>query len=341
MRIINTYREPVDPEKKLSPKEIVALCCKKTPVDPCSEVGRVGVYDGADEKHRDFDEKATLAQARADYPNARIISVKTEGIGPPPGTPCGELHETWEGRNNCCEGAIQLSWDMHITPEILPHNGKIIIAWKGSDGREVTVKTSSNATWFSDGRKTAIGHGNSIELSAGPSFCGNTTVSVTDNCSVAFLGIRSDLGQWLNRGPVCQGLRGEPALVSGVFVIESGKYRQLETLSPGAWYVFGLVCGMGSGHLCLSPPCPEAFCAAVSAAKPPGAGPRTCMDINMVDYTASMRWDYFCTMADGSVIGTSNGWTTSYNCSASYGAAHLAGGFYGQTASLNLQEWSC
>ena len=127
----------------------------------------------------------------------------TEGIGPPPGTPCGKLYESWEGRKNCCEGVPALAWDDEATPDVLPHGRSIIIAWTGSDGREVTVTTSSNGTYFSDGRKTATGYGSSIELKAGETFCGSTAVTVSDGCSTSTHMIRSDLGQWLYVGEGC------------------------------------------------------------------------------------------------------------------------------------------
>jgi len=203
MRIINTYREPVDPEKKLTEEEIISQCCKNVPVDGCSEVGRVGEYSGADQKYWDFDVDEALAKARADNPKSRIIGVQAEGIGPPPGTPCGKLYESWQDRNNCCDGVEPLAWDMDITPDVLPHDRSIIIAWIGGTGGEVTVTTSSNGTWFSDGRKSATGHGSSIELFAGETFCGATSVSVRDGCSTATIMIRSDTGRWVEKGPGC------------------------------------------------------------------------------------------------------------------------------------------
>jgi hypothetical protein len=210
MRIINTYREPVDPDHVLTDAEIRDLCCELVPVDPCSEVGRVSVYDGADAEHRDFDEEAALAAARAEYPKARILGVQVEGIGPPSGTPCGKLYESWIGRNNCCEGVSDITIDDEATPDVLPHGGSIVVFWQGGTGL-YQVSTSSNATHFSDGKKTAVGNGNSIELEADVTFCGSTSLEVTDGCSTATVLIRSDLGQWVFAGYGCQlsGREGE------------------------------------------------------------------------------------------------------------------------------------
>jgi hypothetical protein len=41
----------------LTEAEILSLCCEVVPVDEWSEVGRVSVYEGADEEHRNFDEE--------------------------------------------------------------------------------------------------------------------------------------------------------------------------------------------------------------------------------------------------------------------------------------------
>lgn len=234
MRILNTYREYVDPDSRLTEAEIVALCCAKVPVDPCSEVGRVSDYTGAEQKNFNFDPDADLAAARAANPNIRILSVRTEGIGPPPGMPCGKKHESWEGHNNCCEDVTPLSWDMNVTPDVLPHNSSIIIAWTGGTGGETTVTTSSNATWFDDGRKSATGYGTSIKLLSGETFCGATAVTVSDGCSEATVVIRSDLGQWVNRGPICalSGYADVDFLQPiGTWEKTLGKYRQVEIIA--------------------------------------------------------------------------------------------------------------
>lgn len=347
MRIINTHREAVPPGHVLTEGEILSLCCEVVPVDDCSEVGRVGVYEGADQEHRNFDEDEALAAARATYPRARILGVHVEGIGPPPGTPCGKLYESWEGRNNCCEGVPALAWNMEITPDVLPHGGSIIIAWDGGTGGEITVTTSSNATHFSDGRKSFTGYGDSVDLFAGETFCGNTAVTVSDACSEAEIVIRSDLGQWLDRGPVCGGLPGTPQYISGVYTLISGKYKQIETIQSYGWYVYGLRCapGIGFTDLCFEPgalTCDEIYCREVLARKPAGAGVSTCLDIDMTEALFGFYGNPInCVLSDGTIIARHGFYSDSFSCPNGYGSNELHGGFYAGTDTTHLYEWSC
>jgi len=353
MRIINTHREPVPPAKVLTEDEILSLCCKVVPVDECSEVGRVGVYDGADEKHRNFDEDEALARARAAYPKARILKVQVEGIGPPPGTPCGKLYESWIGRNNCCEGVPSLAWNMDITPDVLPHGKSIIIAWNGSDSRQVELSTSSNGTWFSDGRRTAVGYGSSIELKASETFCGNTAVTVNDGCTEATVVIRSDLGQWVSLGDQC-GLPGASWKNVGNYNRQAivGSYKQTETVSLEHWYAPGLQC-ITPGYVprpeyeasCHSgDDCPEWYCAKVTAVQPPEAFTDTCLAPDLMSYmVASVT--LHCSQSDGTIIVMGPD-ITFFSCvwmsgASGFGTKQMNQGFYAKTTSKNLYKWQC
>ncbi|MGV0961855.1 MAG: hypothetical protein ACOYB1_18675 [Limnohabitans sp.] len=353
MRIINTHREPVPPAKVLTEAEILSLCCKVVPVDECSEVGRVGVYEGADEKHRNFDEDEALAQARAAYPKARILKVQVEGIGPPPGTPCGKLYESWIGRNNCCEGVPALAWNMDITPDVLPHGGSIIIAWEGGTGT-YQVTTSSNGTYFSDGRKSATGTGHSIKLSASETFCGGTAVTVSDSCSEATITIRSDLGQWVSLGDKC-GLPGAAWNEVGLYQRQaiSGNLKQIETVVVGHWYAGGLLCDTsgiftpmpGYEDTCHSGnDCQEWYCGKVTAVQPSEAFTSTCLAPNISAYTPA-DFSLHCSQSDGTLIGSGYP-LTAYSCQwvgggGGFGSKNVDGGHYAKTLSKTLYKWQC
>lgn len=353
MRIINTFREPVPPERVLTDDEIRVLCCEVVPIDECSEVGRVGVYEGADEEHRNFDEQEALAKARADYPHARILGVRVEGIGPPPGTPCGKLHESWQGRNDCCDGVEPLSWDLDITPDVLPHGGKVVIAWNGSDGRQVELATSSNATWFAGGRRTAVGYGDSIELFAGETFCGNTVVTVFDACSESSVMLRSDMGQWLSLGNQC-GLPGATWDNMGAYNRQAivGNLKQTETVSLEHWYAPGLNC-IGPGYVprpeyadsCHSgEDCPEWYCGKVTALQPPTAYTDTCLDPGIMSYLVA-GVTLHCSQSDGTVI-VQGPDITFFSCvwmsgASGFGTKPMNTGFYSKTITKELFEWRC
>ncbi|MGV0961802.1 MAG: hypothetical protein ACOYB1_18410 [Limnohabitans sp.] len=347
MRVINTYYEPVEPEHKLTEEQIIALCCSKVPVNDCAEVGLVSDYEGADKDHRNSDEDEALAQARADYPKARILSVKTEGLGPPPGTPCGKKYESWQDHNNCCDGVPDLAWDDDATPDVLPHGGSIIIAWTGGTGGEVTVTTSSNGTHFADGRKSITGHGYAVELQAGATFCGATSVTVRDGCSNATIEIRSDLGQWVSIGPVCV-LPGATAHEAfGNLEIRqkiSGRFKQIEGLTRYYWCYGGLKCPVENGDppaTCI-PDCAGSVCAALETIRG-SAGMNTCM--SMSPAAGLLGVTSFCTMADGSSAVIHPVYSTAYSCdgTAGYGSGttSLICGLFFITGSLTAYQWMC
>lgn len=278
-RVIETVTEYQDKPPCRTAAQMTTLCCEKKPALPCCE--KVEPWSGyTDAEILDRLGIVLDSQGRDDQGRKVIIErLPRKGL-------CGEQVTKYDlTAKNCCDKVTPLAFDHAATPEILPHGRSIIIAWTGSDGREVTVTTSSNATWFSDGRKTAIGHGDSIEIFAGPTFCGATSVSVTDHCSVATVVLRSDMGQWVDRGPIC-GLPGEKIttpLRGAIYVggtcgyvewsqVIAGKYKQLESV---------LFCGIdipvanpGGCSGSLSPECYKCLgdtytCPAGQAARPP------------------------------------------------------------------------
>lgn len=239
MRILNTYYEDVPPSNVLTPEEIEQICCEVVPVDECSEVGKVTPYEGADQS--DIDKDAALEQARADNPGKRILGVQIEDIGRP-GKPCGEQHETWHGRLNCCDGVPPLSFDLDATPDILPHGESIIIYAEGGIP-PFTFRTTSLATSFPDGRRTWATMYPVAQLMAGPTFCGGTQVEVTDGCSTAVTSVRSDLGRWQYAGTGCP-LPASP----GTFIKESFKGREIEAI-VGATKVIDFQIAMNSEQM--------------------------------------------------------------------------------------------
>ena len=213
MRIINTYREPVPPSDVLSPEDILRICCKPTPVDECSEVGRLSPYEGADAEHRDFDEQAALEQARAENPGKRIIGVRAEGIGARPGQPCGEMHEKWTGALNCCDEVEPMVWDSESSVEVLAPGTRGIV---GVIGGAPPYHWSVRGTGFSLNPYGNLRDGFTdtpyVWIYALPLACGFAPIEVTDGCSVAHGGIRSTIGKWV------EDVYAQPCDVPGVGV---------------------------------------------------------------------------------------------------------------------------
>jgi hypothetical protein len=347
MRIINTYREAVEPERQLTESEILELCCAKVGVDPCSEVGRVSDYDGADADHRNFNEDQALAAARAANPGKRILSVRAEGIGPPPGMPCGKKYETWEGQNNCCEGVTPLAWDMNVTPDVLPHNSSIIIAWTGGTGGETTITTSSNATFFDDGRRSITGYGSSVRLRSGETFCGATSVTVSDGCSEATVVIRSDQGHWVDRGPVCGNIGGNPEQSGYTWTKINGKYKQVEVVvvamnGPYSWGCPVKFCSdlipVDTGDCLTGPNCAQRYCDHVTAYRTASAKTDVC-DLS-IDYGMAYHGGYVCAIEPGVYV-YYYGDSTFYCYPYSFGSTGLLRGVTARSESLTLYEWSC
>jgi len=200
MRIINTYREPVPPSDVLSPEDILRICCKPTPVDECSEVGRLSPYEGADAEHRDFDEQAALEQARAENPGKRIIGVRAEGIGARPGQPCGEMHEKWTGALNCCDEVEPMVWDSANSVEVLADltDGWVFVTG-GTKPYHWSIR-GQGMTFDGWNLRDAITDAPCIRVYAGEYACGWSPIEVTDGCSTVLGGVRSTNGAWVELG---------------------------------------------------------------------------------------------------------------------------------------------
>lgn len=215
-----------------SAAQMTQLCCEPTAALQCCET--VEPWDGYT-KEEVLDRLGIKLDAKGRDQRGRYVNI----IRKERNKPCGEKRTVYDlSPKVCCEDVPPLEWRDDVTPDVLPAGSSIVIAWEGSDGRETIVKTSSNATWFSDGRKTAIGYGNSIELLAGPTFCGTTSVSVNDGCSEATVVIRSDQGQWVNRGPICAlSAYTDVAFLQpvGTWDVTVGKFRQIEVIGTPAY----------------------------------------------------------------------------------------------------------
>lgn len=250
MRILNTYTEYVPPENRLTPEEIVDLCCSNVPVDECSEVGKVTPYDGAEQDQWDFGPDQALEQARADNPSKRIVSVQTEGIGPRPGEPCGKKYETWRGKNNCCDFVEPMDWDWENSAEVVAPGSRAIV---GIIGGAPPFYVSVRGEGFTlDGWRIRDGWVDTRMFWVYASWisCGWGPIEVSDGCSIARGGIRSTVGKWSNNqyfydvaGCVLSGTADESGNTWGVRIFSktSGKWKQTIT-AENHWFAGGNPC---------------------------------------------------------------------------------------------------
>lgn len=188
-RYIKIERIPVEPTEQLTKDEIEEICCDRdTPVDPCSEVGRVTDWYG----YMPGDLDIEIGPQKENWTG----NVVYEAVGPD--GPCGKVIETWEGRNDCCDEIPPIVWDYESSADVLDQ-GKNILLFVTGGHAPYTWKTSSNGTFFQGGRKTIQTSVPWVRLYAGATFCGKTLVSVADGCTSASSIIRSADGQWLKR----------------------------------------------------------------------------------------------------------------------------------------------
>jgi hypothetical protein len=339
-----THYQPKPPCR--TAKQMTTLCCEDTAALQCCE--KVEPWDGYT-REEVLDRLGIKLDANGRDQRGRYVNI----IRKERSRPCGEKRTAYDlSPKRCCEDVPALKWRDDVTPDVLPAGSSIIIAWEGSDGRETIVKTSSNATWFSDGRKTAIGYGNSIELFAGETFCGATSVTVSDGCSEATVVVRSDQGQWVLLGSTC-GLTGAtPTQISGLsYEAILGKYRQIETVRAASWMVLGLGCDTsglltpapGYENTCFSGDCAAWFCGKVAAARPTDAVMDTCLGYDVASVVASSGVHH-CTLPDGAIVNDCS--ITVYSClwtngSSGGGSRPAVCGHYLKSTTKTLYEWSC
>lgn len=202
MRILNTTYEPVPPPDPMIAEEILDLCCTEVPFDPCAKVGKVSVYQGAEQEDWDFDpdEELRRAQAEEAWKNSgrRIVSVSTEGVGNRSGKPCGKKYETWDGHNNCCDFVEPMAWDAETSTEVLAPGTRGIV---GVTGGAPPYHWSVRGNGFSlDGYNLRDGWTDTpyTWIYAHDFACGTAPIEVTDGCSTINAAIYSSVGEWVD-----------------------------------------------------------------------------------------------------------------------------------------------
>jgi hypothetical protein len=324
-----------------SAKQMTDLCCHDTAALQCCEM--IVPWDGYNQGEM-LDKLGIVLDSRGRDQQGRYVNIVRDQRS----RPCGEQRTVYDlSPKVCCEDVPPLEWRDDVTPDVLPAGSSIIIAWDGSDGRENIVKTSSNATWFSDGRKYAIGYGNSIELFAGETFCGATSVSVNDGCSEAVMVIRSDHGQWVLRGSGCP-IPGVPTTEYGSnstgWAI-SGKYKVVETVSQLTW-VSCVYCPVSSDDnypACMAAPCAGKISSYMAAIRPASTAMDTCLRFNMVQVYTGRVQELHGTLGDGAIVIKDALFGCGFSCPAIpiEGSTGQTLGGSAKTSSISYYEWMC
>jgi len=208
-------------------------CCVAGTHDGC--VIRTERNPGGVEISEEDIEKYTLQKDILDFGPDPV----TEFIPVSPTDPkgCGTIYwNTVLTSLSCCDIAEPIVWDDESTPDILPADESIWIYVTGGIA-PYTFKTSSNGTWFPDGRKTWVTDVPHAQLHAGPTFCGLTAVSVSDGCSSVSEEIRADQGEWYFLGYTCK-MPGVPIQTTDNFDGNqfqahsiSGRFKQTSLMS--------------------------------------------------------------------------------------------------------------
>lgn len=340
----NITRIPVDPRNRLTPAEIERICCDpNTPVDPCSEVGKVSPWYGYRPDELDIE--------IGEQPDNWTGNVRYVGVGPD--GPCGRLIEKWEGRNRCCEGVPPLEIDEFSTGDVLPPGQAINIFVDG--GQLPLTFTSSNMdTLFENGRREITVNQPVARLIANNSFCGTTRITVEDGCSEDEIYIRSTVGQWVKIGNVCrlEGVAGQTYTANRFIETISGRYRQLEEVSRVSAFRI-IFCNQNipddSQIQCVPPiagSCNQAILERMLRYHDeefPTLAMDTCLGVDMSEIviTAITIYGYD---EDGSIIFRHNAaqqFTCNYPNANFSGSVDLTGYQVAHTVTIELFEWVC
>jgi hypothetical protein len=335
-RTVETVVTNADKPPCRTAAQMTQLCCEKTAALQCCEEV-VNAWPGYTAKEI-IDHLGLVLDDQGRDKDGRYVNIQMQ----PRKTPCGEQVTKYDtSQKNCCEGVAVLAWNMTVTPDVLPHDRSIIIAWSGSDGRQVEVITTSNATWFSDGRKTALGHGNSIELFAGATFCGSTAVTVRDGCSTAVIMIRSDLGQWVQETTTgCAAGGGELTSVgNGWYEKISGNIKFQEHTAVNSWEgscIYTFENNPATGISCVAETMQQYY----EDRRPSGYIMDTCFDYPWASYPPLGWVSTRGTLADGGLIWRLNS-GCDISCSNVSGATSRTQASVRRTDGLLLYRWSC
>jgi hypothetical protein len=195
-RIISTEIEysELSESEKFTAEEQIDQCCEEVSVDECADVGKVSPYVSADQEDWDFDPDEITAQYKKTY-GEKFLGVELIAVGPEGN--CGEKHETWEGRLDCCDEVDEIVFDWDSSVEVLEPGSSGIVSFTG--GRlPALVKIRGNG--FSlDGYslRDAWTYSRSFRVYAHEIACGFAPITIDDGCTVAQGGVRSSLGEWV------------------------------------------------------------------------------------------------------------------------------------------------
>ncbi|MDX9897000.1 MAG: hypothetical protein RBS34_16235 [Desulfofustis sp.] len=188
--------EPLSEEERFTEEEQIDQCCEPVSVDECADVGRVSPFISRDQEEWDFDPDEIAAGYAKTYGD-KFLGYELHQVGPKGN--CGEKHETWQDRLNCCEDVAPLVYDTDSSVSVLAPGTHGNVYFTG--GRfPVLVKVRGNGFTL-DGYNQRDGWidgpGRGFTIYAHEFACGTAPITLDDGCSVTHGSVRSTSGRWV------------------------------------------------------------------------------------------------------------------------------------------------
>lgn len=186
--------EPLKDSERFTRDEQIDQCCEPVSVDECADVGRVSPFVSRDQEEWDFDPDEIAAGYAKTYGD-KFLGYELHQVGPKGN--CGQKHETWQDRLNCCDEVEPMVYDTDNSVSVLAPGTSGTVAVIGGK-LPVLVKVRGNG--FSlDGYNTrdAWSYSRTIRIYAHDFACGTAPITLDDGCTVAQGSVRSTQGQWV------------------------------------------------------------------------------------------------------------------------------------------------
>lgn len=186
--------EPLKDSERFTRDEQIDQCCEPVSVDECADVGKVSPFVSRDQEEWDFDPDEIAAGYAKTYGD-KFLGYELHQVGPKGN--CGEKHETWQDRLNCCDEVEPLVYDTDNSVSVLSPGTRGVVEFTGGK-LPVLVQIMGNG--FSlDGYNTreAWAYSRSFYVYAHEFACGTAPITLDDGCSTAQGSVRSTQGQWL------------------------------------------------------------------------------------------------------------------------------------------------
>ncbi|MDX9896854.1 MAG: hypothetical protein RBS34_15500 [Desulfofustis sp.] len=187
--------EPLKDSERFTEEEQIDQCCEEVSVDECADVGRVSPFVSRDQDEWDFDPDEIAAGYAKTYGD-KFLGVELHQVGPKGN--CGEKHETWEDRLNCCDEVEPLEIDRGNSAQVLAPGTHGNVYFSGGKF-PVLVRVRGNGFTL-DGYNQrdgwVDGPGRGFTIFAHEFACGSCPITISDGCTTAHYSLRATVGHW-------------------------------------------------------------------------------------------------------------------------------------------------